>query len=200
MHNQWLEFINKSVPAAKAVFNKAEVGDSSIIVDKQSIKKVCEALKESKEHDFNVLQVITGTDYLPVEGKAGYIELSYILASFTKNTELILKTQVERGTEQRLSKIDSVASVWRAADWQEREIYDLLGVDFVGHPDQRRILCPYDWTGHPLRKDYVVQEKYLDMTVNPINKMNFPDREFADKQKAAEKAAKGGGDAATEEA
>lgn len=174
MHNQIAEFLNKNIPACKAVVNApvAVVGDQSITIEASTLLAVCQALKTSPEFEMNVLQVITGTDY------PERIELSYILASFSRNLELILKANLPRGDKLNLPKIDSVVSVWSAANFQERETYDMIGVEFVGHPDPRRILCPYDWDGHPLRKDYVVQEKYLDMVVNPPEKNNIYDQMF----------------------
>ena len=183
MHNQIIDFLNKTVVGCNAVINEpvASVGDRSITVESSSILEVCKALKSSPEFDFNVLQVITGTDY------ADKIEVSYIIASFTKNLELILKANLPRDTsanaKNNLPKINSVVSVWNAANFLERETYDMNGVDFVGHPDFRRILCPYDWDGHPLRKDYVVQEKYLDMVVNPPAKNNTEDQMFGKRLK-----------------
>ncbi len=179
IQGQIVEFLNKSVPGCNAVINApiAAVGDSSITVEAANILEVCKALKFSAEFNFNVLQVITGTDY------ADRIEVSYILASFSKNLELILKAKLPRGDKFNLPKINSVVSVWNAANFQERETYDMIGIEFVGHPDFRRILCPYDWDGHPLRKDYVVQEKYLDMVVDPPGKNNTADQMFGKRLK-----------------
>lgn len=179
MHNQIISFLNKKVPGCNAVINApvAVVGDQSITVEADHILAVCSALKTALEFEFNVLQVITGTDY------PDRIELSYILASYSKNLELILKVKLPRGDKFNLPKINSVVSVWSAANFQERETYDMIGVDFVGHPDFRRILCPYDWDGHPLRKDYVVQEKYLDMVVDPPLKNNTYDQMFGKRLK-----------------
>ena len=177
IQNQIADFINKSVSSAAAVVNEATVGDSSITVDSNSILEICKALKSSQDFAFNVLQVITATDY------ADRIELTYVLASYSKNLELLLKTKLPRGDKNNLPKINSVVSVWSAANFQEREAYDMIGVDFVGHPDLRRVLCPYDWDGHPLRRDYVVQEKYLDMVVNPPGKNNTDDQMFGKRLK-----------------
>lgn len=80
-------------------------------------------------------------------------------------------------------KVESVCDVWKSADFQERETYDMLGVEFIGHPDMRRILCPEDWEGFPLRKDYVVQEVYQGMEVNPAHKINQGDFDFMAKAK-----------------
>ncbi|MEA9357723.1 NADH-quinone oxidoreductase subunit C [Bacteriovorax sp. PP10] len=180
MHNQIAETLNRVVSGANAVVNTATIGDSSITVDSGKILDVCKTLKSE---GFNVLQVITGCDY------ADRIELTYILADYTKNLELLVKTALPRGdgngnNRDTLPKIDSVVSVWNAANFQERETYDMMGVSFVGHPDHRRILTPDDWQGYPLRKDYVVQEKYLDMLVNPPNKINTEDHFFGKKLKA----------------
>ena len=179
MHNQIVTFLNSSVPGCNAVVNAqvAVVGDQSITVESAHILEVCKALKNSSEFAFNVLQVISGTDY------ADRIEVSYILASYSKNLELILKAKLPRGDKNNLPKINSVVSVWNAANFLERETYDMNGVDFVGHPDLRRILCPYDWDGHPLRKDYIVQEKYLDMVVDPPAKNNTEDQMFGKRLK-----------------
>lgn len=179
MHNQIAEFLNKTVAGCNAVINApvAVVGDQSITVEAANILEVCRALKTSPEFAFNVLQVITGTDY------SDRIEVTYVLASYSKNLELLLKAKLPRGDKNNLPKINSVVSVWSAANFQERETYDMIGVDFVGHPDFRRILCPYDWDGHPLRKDYVVQEKYLDMVVDPPAKNNTDDQMFGKRLK-----------------
>lgn len=171
MHKEICDYINQKVSGASATFIEAEVGDSSIIVDSSKVKEVCEALKSSDQYEFNALQVVTGCDY------EDRIEVSYILASFTKNTELILKTKLTRENPE----VESVCSVWKAANFLERECYDMLGVNFKNHPDFRRILCPEDWEGFPLRKDYVVQEKYLGMEVNPAHKINTADIEFHSK-------------------
>ena len=196
MFEEIAALINKEVPSANAVFNKKELGDSSISVDSKYILEVCKALKNNAKFDFNALQAVSPIDYLPqagVEGKPaqegqpaipalpateGYIELCYILASFTKNHELILKTKLPRGTVGNLPKINSVCSVWSASNFQEREAFDMMGIDFVGHPDLRRILTSQNWEGHPLRKDYVVQEVFNGMVVNPPEKMNLPDQQF----------------------
>ncbi len=180
MHNQIAETLNRVVSGANAVVNTATIGDSSITVDSGKILDVCKTLKSE---GFNVLQVITGCDY------ADRIELTYILADYTKNLEVLVKTALPRGdgngnNRETLPKIDSVVSVWNAANFQERETYDMIGVNFVGHPDHRRILTPDDWQGYPLRKDYVVQEKYLDMVVNPAHKINHDDHLFGKRLKA----------------
>jgi NADH-quinone oxidoreductase subunit C len=180
MHNQIAETVNRLVSGASAVVNAATVGDSSVTVDSGKILEVCQSLKKE---GFNVLQAISAVDY------ADRIELSYILADFTNNKELILKTKLPRGdgsgnNKDTLPKINSVTSVWSAAHFQEREAYDMIGVNFVGNPDLRRILTPDDWQGYPLRKDYVVQEKYLDMVVNPPGKNNTEDQMFGKKLKA----------------
>jgi len=193
MHSQVVDYLNKSVSNSSAVHNQAEIGDHSVSVNSESILEVCQSLKKS-EFDFNVLQVITGCDYLPNDGAEGAkvvegrIEISYILASFTKNTEIIIKTKVKRGDMDNLPEIESVSSVWKAADWQERECMDMFGVQFKNHPDLRRILCPDDWEGHPLRKDYKAAEVYNKMKIYPPEKMNLEEHEVIRKTKEAEKA------------
>lgn len=179
MLNQITDYINSKVPSANAVATTPEKGDGFVTVKAESILEVANALKNSSEFEMNVLQVITGTDY----PAASEIELTYVLASFTKNLELLLKVRLPRGDKNNLPKINSVVSVWRAANYQEREAFDMIGVTFVGHPDHRRILTPDDWDGHPLRKDYVVQDVYRGMVVNPAHKVNTEDHFFGKKLK-----------------
>ena len=76
---------------------------------------------------------------------------------------LVVKVTLPRwqdGVEGRLPEVETVSHLWRTAEWHEREVYDLSGVRFLGNPDLRRILCPEDWDGHPLRKDYKVSAAY----------------------------------------
>jgi NADH-quinone oxidoreductase subunit C len=174
MHNQVVEFLNKSVPGCLATATIATVGHSSVTVAPTHIFDVCKNLKESTEFHFHVLHVISGTDF-PATGE---IEVAYILSSYSKNLELILKTRLPRGDKNNLPKLNSVVKVWTAANFQERECYDMIGVDFVGHPDLRRILCSDGWDGHPLRKDYVTPEKFQGMVINPPEKVNTQDHFF----------------------
>ena len=87
----------------------------------------------------------------------------YHLSSIAKKHSLVVKANLPRwkdDVEGQLPEVPTVSDVWRTADWHERELYDLSGVRFVGHPNLRRILCPEDWVGHPLRKDYEMPLEY----------------------------------------
>ena len=152
---------------------RGDAGDSVLYINPTGLVPICKTLKDEEPWRFNVLQVITGTDW------SEHIEISYILASFIHNRELILKVKLPRPELPQLPSISSLCDLWASANYQERECYDMVGVRFEGHPDLRRILCPYeDWEGYPLRKDYKVQNKYLNMEVNPPEKMNSEDHYF----------------------
>lgn len=171
MLKELTDHINKNVSGANAELHEAEVGSSSITVNVDVIEDVCQYLKTS-EYDFTTLEVITGCDY------EDRIEVTYAITSFTKNHDVLLKVKLPRATGMETVEMPSVCSVWKSANFQERECYDMVGVKFKNHPDMRRLLLPEDWEGFPLRKDYVVQEKYHDMVVNPEEKINNPDHFF----------------------
>jgi NADH-quinone oxidoreductase subunit C len=103
-----------------------------------------------------MLSCITGIDNGPA---AGTIDLAYNLYSIPFNLQLMVKLTIPRDN----GSVGSVSSVWRTAEWHEREIYDMFGVHFDHHPDLRRILMPADWEGYPLRKDYKQQEYYRNI-------------------------------------
>ena len=176
MHNELVTLLNSKANGCDATTAEVECGDQPIFVEAAHINAALKALKEST-YEFNVLQLITGCDF------EDRIEISYILASFTKNHEVIIKTKLAKPSSDAILDIDSVCDLWLAAGFLERETYDMFGVRFNGNPDLRRILCPDDWEGWPLRKDYVVQEKYKHMLVNPQNKINTDDLYFFDRQK-----------------
>lgn len=91
------------------------------------------------------------------------IRIFYHLFSYKNNHRVIIESSVPIGIPQ----IDSAVSIWKGANWQEREIYDLLGVEFIGHPDLRRIMLPEDWEGFPLRKNYINPLVYQDIDNSP---------------------------------
>lgn len=111
------------------------------IIKKEGLLKVAEKVKEM---GFDNLSVITGIDY------GDRFEVVYNFLSYSKKQNLVLK--VILGHEN--PEVDSLVSVWKVADWLERETYDLVGIKFAGHPNLKRILLPDGWIGHPLRKDY----------------------------------------------
>jgi NADH-quinone oxidoreductase subunit C len=137
---------------------KLEDKPTSITVSTKNLLEVVKILHTDPDFYFDMLSCITALD----NGKeANTMEVIYNLYSIPFNHHLMLKVILPREKPE----IDSVISVWRTADWQEREAFDMYGIVFKGHPDLRRILMPADWEGYPLRKDYQTQEEYKGVTV-----------------------------------
>jgi NADH-quinone oxidoreductase subunit C len=128
-------------------------GQLSIIVDKKVIVPVCKTLKEHPSAHFDYLADISGVDYLGRREKR--FQVVYNLYSISLNHRIRVKAEVDESD----CSIDSVSEIWLTANWHERELYDMFGIDIQGHPDLRRILMPDDWEGNPLRKDYPVKGK-----------------------------------------
>lgn len=181
--NKLSDLINKNVMGVEAIVNTPEDAkcDTSITVNAEKIFAVVAFLKTNKEMPFNSLHVISGVDYLE------YMEVCYMMTHYDPENgrEFILKTKL---TDRVAPTLDSIVSLFAAANFQEREVYDMFGITFKNHPDHRRILCPDDWQGFPLRKDYVAQKDYNGMAVYPDDKMNFEDREFIVRQAMIKKA------------
>ena len=147
-----------------------EAIDPWIEVAGEALVEVCRYLRDEPELRFDFLSCITSVDYLQTDPKKlaktawqPHLELVYHLASLVHKHRLVIKVQLPRwkdNVDGQLPEVPSVAGVWKTADWHEREVFDLGGVRFLGHPDLRRILCPEDWVGHPLRKDYQMPVEY----------------------------------------
>lgn len=130
----------------------------ALLVPVTGIASICRFLHEDERLYFDFLACITAMDNGPA---AGSMELIYNLTSIPYGVNLTLKTAFDRNTGSgTLPSVPTVSHIWRTADWHEREAYDLMGIHFEGHQDLRRILLPEDWEGHPLRKDYDMQERY----------------------------------------
>ena len=145
--------------------------DLSVTIDPTKLVEVCTFLRDDPRLKFEILNDVSGVDYLepdpkkaPKAGFDPHLEVVYHLSSFSHpGRRFTLKVVLPRWKGDKpgeLPEVPSVAGVWRTADWQEREVYDLLGVSFLGHPDPRRILLNDDWVGHPLRKDYEFPLEY----------------------------------------
>jgi NADH-quinone oxidoreductase subunit C len=116
------------------------------------IAEVARFAHDDGELGFDCLSNLSGVDYPKDEA----IQVVYHLFSYRDRHVFVLKVNATRDDPV----VASVSAVWPHADWQEREVFDLLGVRFEGHPDLRRILMPEDWPGHPLRKDFVEPEEF----------------------------------------
>lgn len=130
-------------------------GETTVIIGKDKVREICHHLK--KEFDFKFVVDITAVDYLGV--KLPRFELVYHLhrfgPEFNDNVRIRLKAEL---TEES-PRINSVVPVWSGANWLEREVYDMFGIEFLGHPDLRRILMPEDYEPYPLRKDFDVRDR-----------------------------------------
>lgn len=149
---------------------KLDAIDPWIEVSAADFLAVCRYLKEDSRLRFDILNCISGVDYLepdpkkaPKAGFEPHTEVVYHLSSFTHRHRLVVKIVLPRWKDDKpgqLPEVPSVVSLWSAADWHEREVYDLSGIWFTGHPDLTRILLADDWSGHPLRKDYEFPLEY----------------------------------------
>jgi NADH-quinone oxidoreductase subunit C len=121
------------------------------------VAQVGQYLKAEPDLQFDYLMCLSGVDY----GAGKFLGVVYHLQSMILMHQIVLKVELPRESPS----VPSVSLIWRTADWHEREVYDLFGIWFEGHPDLRRIFLPDDWEGYPLRKDYVVQQFYQDIRV-----------------------------------
>jgi NADH-quinone oxidoreductase subunit C len=121
--------------------------DPFAVVQADRLVEVCRFLKSTAGLEMDFCEDLTAVDW----PKRNAIEVVYHLFSYSHRHGFVLKVEADRARPS----VPSIEGVWKAANWMEREVYDLFGVDFPGHPDLRRVLLPDDWVGHPLRKDYV---------------------------------------------
>jgi NADH-quinone oxidoreductase subunit C len=143
-------------PALKAILNwnsaaltdgKFEFGELTLTVDPTAIRAACVAVKDAR---YNFFEDMTAVDWFPASPR---FQLSYHILSHAFKERIRLRTFIDEPDPS----IDSIVPIWAGANFYEREVFDLFGIHFVGHPDLRRILLPDDWKGHPLRKDYPVE-------------------------------------------
>jgi NADH-quinone oxidoreductase subunit C len=140
----------------------------TLVVPSARLVEVCTVLRDDASLRFLLLADLTAVDWWPGEPR---FEVVYHLASFAPAERLRLKTRLG-GKDPRVA---TVSTVWPVANWLEREVYDLFGIVFDGHPDLRRLMMPDDWVGHPLRKDYPVQVR---TPVNAHEPLQLSEREF----------------------
>ena len=138
----------------------AAVDVATVYVSGEHIVETCRALRDSPGMRFNVLVEVTAADYFPRHPR---FEVVYHLLSIPNRHRLRVKVRVPEG-----GSLPTVQQVWPAAGWLEREVWDMFGVVFDGHPDLRRLLMPEDWEGHPQRKDYPVQIRKSVQTYEPL--------------------------------
>lgn len=153
----------------------AEACDPWIEIAPAAIAEVSAVLKTDPRFQFNMLCNLCGVDYLEPDSKLAakfpyepHLEVVYHLLSLTLKHKITIKVKLPRWQDDqtgKLPEVPSVAAIWAIADWHEREAYDLVGINFTGHPNLLRILCPDDWEGHPLRKDYEFPLEYHGVRV-----------------------------------
>ncbi|MCS4226220.1 NADH-quinone oxidoreductase subunit C [Sphingobacterium sp. BIGb0165] len=144
------------------ILKEEETGlQAALFVHVEDLVPVCSFLRDTEGLYFDFLSNITAVDY------EDHFTIVYHLSSLPYQHTVVLKVELEGNRSlDELPEIPSVTSVWRTADWHEREAFDLMGIYFSGHPDLRRILLPDDWEGYPLRKDYQEAEKYHGININ----------------------------------
>lgn len=125
--------------------------ETTVIFGRPDLIPACRFLKDDPDLAFDFLSDVTAVDRLQLPESRPRFEVVYHLYSLPHKRRLRLKLRVDEG-----EAVPSVTPVWETANWHEREVFDLFGIPFEGHPDLRRILMPDDWEGHPLRKDYPV--------------------------------------------
>ena len=142
------ERIRVSLPEAVT-----DAGGTDVWIDPESVPQVMRLLRDDAEFRFELLSSVTAVDYI------SYFEVVYHLTSLTRNATAVVKSKVGLGREE--ARIPSVVDIWRGADLQEREVWDLMGIVFEGHPNHKRIMLWEGFPGHPLRKDFATYEQSI---------------------------------------
>ena len=133
---------------------------ATIYVPAERLVETCRVLRDADPLQYSTIIEITAADYLPRQPR---FEVVYHLLSIARRERLRLKVRVAEG-----AALPTVQGVWKGAGWPEREVWDMFGIVFDGHPDLRRLLMPEDWDGHPARKDYPVQIRKGAQTYEPL--------------------------------
>ena len=166
--NTLIASLQEAVPGAEIESTPSVDLQWTIYVSREALPGVAQALRDRPEMAFNFLAEITAVDFWPREPR---FELVYILVSIPNRLRLRMKVRLP-GEDPH---VPTMIGVWPAANWLEREVWDLFGIAFDGHPDPRRLLMPEDWQGYPLRKDYPVQ---IRMTPNASEALQVTEAEF----------------------
>ena len=159
--NTLVASLQEAVPGAPIEGVPSVDLQTTIYVSREELPVIARTLKDRSALSFNLLAEITAVDFWPREPR---FELVYILVSIANKLRLRLKVRLH-GSDAHVA---TVSGVWPAANWLEREVWDLFGIAFDGHPDPRRLLMPEDWEGYPLRKDYPVQIKMTPRSAEPL--------------------------------
>ena len=156
----YIASLEAAIPGAVAQISYY-VGDWTIIVPAAKILEIARHLREAPDAQFDMCSDLTATDWPP---RAERFDVVYCLYSSRLRHRVRVKAKV--ADEQPIA---SVTPVWPSANWFEREVWDMFGVNFTGHPDRRRILMPEDWQGHPQRKDYPLEGPGELLMENPLD-------------------------------
>jgi NADH-quinone oxidoreductase subunit C len=146
----FVDTLQQALPAAQVEPAPTVDLHTTIYVAAGAVSAAARALRDRPELAFAVLADLTAVDFWPREPR---FELIYVLVSIAHRRRLRMKVRLHAEG----ARVATVSDVWPAANWLEREVWDLFGIEFTGHPDPRRLLMPEDWEGYPLRKDYPVQ-------------------------------------------
>jgi NADH-quinone oxidoreductase subunit C len=174
--NALIASLQQGVPAARLEPTASLDLQTTIYVSRDELPAVARVLRAGPDPRFDFLAELTAVDFWPREPR---FELVYVLVSIEHRERLRLKVRLH-GDD---SHVGTVSGIWPAANWLEREVWDLFGVIFDGHPDPRRLLMPEDWDGYPLRKDYPVQIKLAARTTEPLQVTEAEFRENVEKDR-----------------
>jgi len=156
-----IALLQQAVPGAHVEPAASIDLQATVFVSSAEVPAIARALRDTPDLAFGLLAELTAVDYWPREPR---YEVVYLLVSLAHRTRLRMKVRLA-GEDAHLA---TVSDVWPAANWLEREVWDLMGIAFDGHPDPRRLLMPEDWEGHPLRKDYPVQIRMTPQAAEPL--------------------------------
>ena len=156
-----IALLQQAAPGARIEQGSASDGLPTAVVDAAALVPVLTAVRDAADLRFEVLAELTAIDYRPREPR---YELIYLLISVAHRQRLRLKVMVPDAEPH----VPTASGIWPSANWLEREVWDMFGIVFDGHPDPRRLLMPEDWEGYPLRKDYPVQIRMKPRTTEAM--------------------------------